>query len=169
MANRQLADFVKTWKTNLPHTSSDHAAIVTSITSTLYVTARLSPNWGKITWKVEGKPKAVIKEEIRKLMGSTVNNEHATSFKWSMETEPENAVDDFDFNLSLLIHTIKKHAHLKRPCKWSKPWWTPELTQLRKDFTCAERKARMNPALTQDRKEKKKAYQANVKRAKAAH
>ena len=49
LANRQLADFVKTWKTNIPHTGSDHTAIVTSITSTPYGTARPSPNWGKIT------------------------------------------------------------------------------------------------------------------------
>jgi len=54
LANRRLADFVKTWKTNIPHTGLDHAAIVTSITSAPYVTARPSPNWGKITWKVEG-------------------------------------------------------------------------------------------------------------------
>ena len=169
LANRQLADFVKRWKTNIPHTGSDHTAIVTSITSAPYITARPSPNWGKITWKVEGKPNAVIEDEVTKLMGSRFNNEHTTSFKWTRETERENAVDDFDFNLSLLIHTIKKHPPMKRPCKWSKPWLTPELTQLRKDFTCVARKAKMNPALTQHATEKKKAYQSNVKRAKAAH
>ena len=156
LANPQLADFVKTWKTNIPHTGSDHTAIVTSITSAPYVTARLSPNWGKITWKVEGKPNTVIEEEVRKLMGSTVDDEHAASFKWTRETEPESVVDDFDFNLSLLIHTIKKHAPMKRSCRWSKPWWTLELTDLRKDFTCATSKAKMDRTLTQDAKEKKK-------------
>jgi len=40
----------------------------------------------------------VIEEEVKKLMGSTVDNEHDASFKWTRETEPENAVDDFDFN-----------------------------------------------------------------------
>ena len=133
-------------------------AIVTSITCTPYVTARPSPNWGKITWKVKGKPNAVIEEEIKKLMDPTINNEHTTSFRWTRETEPENAVDDFDFNLSLLIHTIKKHAPMKRPCGWSKPWWTPELTQLRMDITCTTRKAKIDPTLTQNAKEKKKAY-----------
>ena len=168
LANRQVADFVKTWKTNILHTGSDHTAIVTSITSTPYVMARPSPDWGKITWKVEGKPNAVIEEEVWKLMDPTINSEHATSFRWTRETEPENAVDDFDFNLSLLIYTIKKHAPMKRPCRWSKPWWTPKLTQLRKDFTCTARKAKMDPTLTQNAKEKKKAYQFSVKRVKAA-
>ena len=65
---------------------------------------------------------AVIEEEVKKLMSSTVNNEHTTLFKWTREPEPENAVDDFNFNLSLLIHTIKKHAPMKRPCRWPKPW-----------------------------------------------
>jgi len=169
LANRQLADFVKTWKTNIPHTGSDHTAMITSITSAPYVTARPSPNWGKITWKVKGKSNVVIEEEIKKLMSSAVNDEHATSLKWTRESEPDNAVDNFEFNLSLLIHTIKKHAAMKRPCRWSKPWWTPELTKLRKDFTCAARRAKMDPSLTQDAKEKKKPYQSTVKRAKAAH
>jgi len=169
LANPQLADIVKTWKTNIPHTGSNHTAIVTSITYAPYVTARPSPNWGKITWKVEGKPNALIEEEVKKPIGSTVDNEQAASFKWTRETEPESEVDDFDFNLFLLIHTIKKHVPMKRPCRWSKPWWTPELTQLRKDFTCATRKAKMDPTLTQDMKEKKKTYQSSVKRAKAAH
>jgi len=31
LANRQVADFVKIWKTNISHTGSDHTAIVTSI------------------------------------------------------------------------------------------------------------------------------------------
>ena len=168
LANRQLADHVLTWKTNIPHTVSDHTAIVTSITFTPYVTARLSPNWGKKTWKVKRKPNAVIEEEVKKPMGSMVNKEHTISFKWTRETEPENAADDFDFNQSLLIHTIKKHALMKRPCRWSKPWWTPELTQLRKDIPCAARKANIDPTLTQDAKDKKKAYQSNIKRAKAA-
>jgi len=43
------------------------------------------------------------------------------------------------------------------------------ITQLRKDFTCAARKAKIDPTLTQDAKEKKKTYQSNVKRAKVAH
>jgi len=122
-----LPDFVKTWKTNIPHTGSDHIAIITSITSASYIIGRPSPNWGKITWKGEGKLNTMIKEEIKKLMSSAVNDEHTTSFKWTRETKPENAVDDFEFNLFLLIHTVKKHAPMKRPCRWSKPWWTPEL------------------------------------------
>jgi len=169
LPNGQLADFVKTWKTNIPHTGSYHTAIVTSITSALYITARPSPNWGKITWKVEGKPNTVIEEEVKKLIGSMVDNEHMASFKCTRETEPESVVDNFNFNLSLLIHTIKKHALMKRPCRWSKPWWTPELTQFRKDFMCAARKAKMDPTLTQDAKIKKKTYPSNVKRDKAAH
>jgi len=76
-----LADFVKTWKTNILHTGSDHAAIITSISSTPYVTARPSPNWGKITWKVEGKLNAVFEEEIKKLMRSTADDEHTASLK----------------------------------------------------------------------------------------
>jgi len=102
-------------------------------------------------------------------MSTMANDEHAASFKWTQETEPENAVDNFQFNLSLLIHSIKKYAPMKRPYRWSKPWWTLELTQLRKDFTCSLRRAKTDPSLTQDMKEQNKVYQSNIKRAKAAH
>jgi len=42
-----------------------------------------------------------------------------------------------------------------------KPWWTPELTQLRKDFTSPARRAKSDPTMTRDAKEKKKAYQSS--------
>jgi len=105
-----LADFVKTWKTNIPHTGSDHIAIIISISSTPYIAARPSPNWRKITWKVEGKPNAVIEEEIKKLMCFMAENEHTASFKRTPEAEHENAINNFEFNLSLLIHSVKKYA-----------------------------------------------------------
>ena len=111
----------------------------------------------------------MIEEEIKKLMSSTADDKHSASFKWTQETKPQNALDNFKFNLSVLIHSIKKHAPMKRPCRWSKSWGTPELAQLRKHFTCPTRRARTDPSLTQDMKEKKKAYQSEIKRAKAPH
>jgi hypothetical protein len=38
--------------------------------------------------------------------------------------------ENFKYNLNLLIHTIKKYALMKRPTKWSKAWWIPDLTDL---------------------------------------
>jgi len=71
----------------------------------------------------------VIEEEIRKRMSSIANDQHAASFKETPETEPESAIDNFEFNLSLLIHFVKKHVPMKRPyrCiskkKHPTPWY----------------------------------------------
>ena len=37
-------------------------------------------------------------------------NEHTASFKRTPEAEHENAINNFEFNLSLLIHSVKKYA-----------------------------------------------------------
>jgi len=169
LANNQLAEFVKTWRTNFPHTGSDHLAIITTISSTTFTPMRPSPDWNRITWKTGGEANAVIEDELKALMGNEGEDRNNTLFKWTKEEDPENAIVDFEHNLSLLIPTIKKHAPVKRPCKWSKSWWTPELTQLRKDFTVKTRKAKEDPRVTDDAKQAKKKYQNEVKKAKATH
>jgi len=48
----------------------------------------------------------------------------------------------FTSSLSILISTIETSVLLSRPFSWSKPWWTPLLTTLPKDFTKVNRKAK---------------------------
>jgi len=61
------------------------------------------------------------------------------------------------------------NALIKRPCKWSKSWWTPKLTQLTKDFPVKTRKVKEDPGGMDDAKQAKRKYQHEVKRAKARH
>ena len=102
-------------------------------------------------------------------MGNEGQGRNSTVFKWTKEGDPENAIEDFEHNLSLLTHTIKKHAQFKRPCKWSNSWWTPELTQLRKDFTVKTRKAKEDLRGMDDARQAKRKYQNKVKKAKSTH
>ena len=81
---------------------------------------------------------------------------------------PQLALENFEYNLSLLIHTIRKHAPTRRPCRWSKPWWTEELTQPRKIFCQEGRKARNDPVLRERAKQEKRDYQNKMKQAKTA-
>jgi len=111
----------------------------------------------------------VIEDELKVPIGNKRENRNYTLFKWTKEGDPEDAIEDFEHNLSLLIYTIKKHAPVKRPCKWSKSWWTPELTQLGKDFTFKTRKAKEDPEVVDDAKHAKKKYQNEVKKARAIH
>jgi len=122
LANNLLAEFVKTWRTNIPHTGSDHRAIITTISSTTFTQTRPSPDWNQITRRTGGEANMVIEDELKALMGNEGEGRNSTVFKWTKEGHSENAIEDFEHNLSLLIHTIKKHALIKRRCKWSKSW-----------------------------------------------
>ena len=87
-----------------------------------FTTARPAPAWEKITWTIDGKPSEVMKEELWRLMDFEAGPENPPSFGETKKEEPQLALENFEYNLSLLIHTIKKHAPTKRPCRWSKPW-----------------------------------------------
>ena len=64
----------------------------------------------------------IIEKDLEALMNIETNSGRTNSFRRTKKDEPDKAIEDFDHNLSLLIHTIKKLALTKRPCKWSKPW-----------------------------------------------
>ena len=169
LANRPLGNHIKHWKTNITHTGSDHRAIVTTITTKSFMTARPAPAWEKITWMIDGKPSEVMKEELRKLMDFEARPEDPHSFRETKRGEPQLALENFEYNLSLLIHTIKKHPPTKRLCRWSKPWWTEELTQPRKTFCREGRLAREDPGRKELSNQAKRNYQNKLKQAKSAH
>jgi hypothetical protein len=130
LADRHCQKFVKSWKTNLPSTGSDHIAIKTEIQTTPWGNPKPSPNWGKIAWRnEEGKPNEDIKEDLMALI-SEKETPNSPKFRKTADWEGMEAEDNFEYNLNLLIHTIKKHAPMKRPSRWSKAWWTTDLTDL---------------------------------------
>jgi len=145
VANNELAEFVKTWRTNILHTGSDHSAIMTTISGTTFTPTRPSPDWNRITWQTGGEANAVIEDELKVLMGNKSEGRNSTIFKWTKEGDSENTIEYFEDNLSLLMYTIKKQKPIKISCKWSKSWWTPKLTQLWKDWTVKTRKAKEVP------------------------
>jgi len=122
LANNLLAEFVNRWRTNIPHTGSDHRPIITTISSTIFTPTRPSPDWNHITWRIGREAKEVIVDELKVLMGNDGEGRNSTIFKWTKEGDSEDSIEDFEHNLSPLIHIIKKHALIKRPFKWSKSW-----------------------------------------------
>jgi hypothetical protein len=77
-----------------------------------------------------------IKEALMALIYET-ETPNKPRFRKTEDWKGRDAEDNFEYNLNLLIHTIKKHSLMKRPTKWSKAWWTPELTDLRKEYSRA--------------------------------
>ena len=116
LANRYPEIHIKYWKTNIAHTGSDHKAIVTTIATKSFTTAKPALAWEKITWPIDRKPSEVMKEELRRLMDFEAEPGDSPSFRETKKEESQLAVENFEYNLSLLIHTVKKHAPTKRPC-----------------------------------------------------
>ena len=51
------------------------------------------------------------------------------------------------WSLDRLTALLKEHTPVSRPCHYSKPWWTPHLTTLRREFHKASRMARKHGTL----------------------
>jgi len=81
LPNNLLAEFVKTWRTNIPHTGSDHHTIITTICSTTFTPTRPSPDWNRITWKTGGEANPVIEDELKVLTGNEGEGRNSTVFK----------------------------------------------------------------------------------------
>ena len=58
----------------------------------------------------------------------------------------------------MLIGLLKSHTTPRRPLKWSKRWWTPNLTQLRRIFYSAARAAKKDPSKDPQAKLAKNTY-----------
>ena len=74
-------------------------------------------------------------------------------------------------SLNRLTARLKEHTPVSRPSHHSKPWWTPHLTTLRREFHKASRKARKHytPALQDVAHVSKAAYFKAIKAAKNKH
>jgi len=51
---------------------------------------------------------------------------------------------------------------MKRPTRWSKAWWTQELTELRKIYTAAAQRTRRDGTVVQERDEAKRTYKKGL-------
>jgi len=64
---------------------------------------------------------------------------------------------------------VKNWAPQKTPTRWSKAWWTPDITELRRVYTSAARRVRRDGSGVEERNDAKKAYKNAIDRAKRKH
>jgi len=83
--------------------------------------------------------------------------------------EAEGAEERFGDNLGRLIQMVKNWAPQKNPTRWSQAWWTADITELRRVYTSAARQVRCDWSGVEQRNEAKKAYQAEIDKAKRKH
>jgi len=124
-ANPALLPLVKSWEASLPSTGSDHIPITITLATPSLHQKPPRPRWADSDWE--------ILDPI------------ITSFKVpaapSFPTPPK-LREWMSESRSCLVALLKEHTPLSRPSHNSKPWWTPHLTILRREYHKAARAAR---------------------------
>src|SRR5205807_2515796 len=152
-ANPAAAPFFKTWETSLPSTGSDHVAITILLSAPLLRLPPPTPNWDKVDWNAF----KIQLASIRVPSPPSMPNNHSLS-TW------------FNRHLSTVSTLLLNHTPKKRPSFQSKPWWTDQLSSLRRAFHSASRRSRKLPTTSHltDTKNLKNKYFHAIKQAKAS-
>ena len=153
-ASPSLVPFCLTWDTPLPSTGSDHVPVQIMLSHPFTSSPSPSPNWSLTDWPTLA---PLLKD-------FTVPQPPPLPTRLSLEAW-------FDRHLSRLTTLLTSHTPTKCPSYRSKPWWSPLLSLLRKEFHSATRKARSShlPADRAAANLSKKGYFKVIKAAKAAH
>ena len=153
-ASPRLTPFCHHWDTSLPSTGSDHVPITITVSHPVLSPPMPSPNWALTDW-----------DSLTPLLGDLVFPAPPQLLTLlSLEAW-------FDRHLSTLTSLLTSHTPVKRPSHRSKPWWSPLLTVLRREFHSASRVARVS-CLAPDQdvaRLSKRGYFKAIKAAKSSH
>jgi len=124
-ANPHLLPLVKSWEASLPSTGSDHIPITITLAAPSLNQEPPRPRWADTNWETLD---PIVK-----------------GFKvpaaLSCPTPPQ--LDEWmSESLNRLVALLKEHTPVSRPSHHSKPWWTPHLSVLRREYHKATRAAR---------------------------
>jgi len=132
-ANTALLPYFSSWNPSLPPTGSDHTALSIILSTPLLKPPPRGLNWKFTDW-----------DHISPLLADlTLAAPPALSTPSSLDLW-------FDNSLAKITHLITSNTPTKCSSSYSKPWWTPELTQLRRihhHSTRLMRKNQSSPAL----------------------
>lgn len=170
-----LVNQIQDWQT-LPDLGSDHFGILFSITSATSTTSTNSANTRFNTkladWDLF-KKSLVLKISESSLLSQLDLNRGLREDLSNLGLQP----DDLDQKMDLMASTLTKaiidasNASIPRTSTSakSKPWWTDEIRQLRKNLTSISRKAKKNPYFHQEYQNAKNRYFNKIKKAKIDH
>src|SRR5437588_2875262 len=146
--------FFQSWESSLLSTGSDHVPITILLSAPLLRPPPPTPNWDKSDWNALKSQLASI--QIPSPPSMPTNHSLST---W------------FDRHLSTVSTLLLNHTPKKRPSFQSKPWWTDQLSSLRRAFHSASRRSRKLPTTSHltDTKNLKNKYFHAIKEAKASH
>jgi len=112
-ANTALLPFFSSWNPSLPPTSSDHAALTIILPTPLLKAQPKGLNWKYTDWNLI----PPLLADLTFASSPALPTPHSLNL-W------------FDDCVGKIRHLITSNNPTKRLSSYSKPWWTPELTQL---------------------------------------
>ena len=153
-ANPPLLPQVKRWEASLPSTGSDHVPITITLSPPSLHQKRPRPRWEDTDWETLDQ---IVKDF--KVPAGPPGPTPPQLDQWLSES------------LNRLVALLKEHTPVSRPSHHSKPWWTPHLTVLRRQYHKATRTARKHhtPHMREVAGTSKAGYFKAIKAAKNKH
>ena len=154
-ANPHMFSAFRSWDAlSLPSIGLDHTPIIVTVRPPSLHNDKPTPRWQEADWPG-------LTNQLK---------------NWLVPPPPENPSPNqldqwFSSALFTLTAVIENTASRSRPSPRSKPWWTPLLTTLRKEFTKASRRAKktQTPDSYSIARQSKLGYFKAIKRAKASY
>jgi len=153
-ANPPLLPLVRNWEACLPSTGSDHVPITITLATPLLIWKPPRPRWADTDWET-------LEQTIK---------DFKVPAALSCPT-PQKLGEWMSGSLNRLVALLKEHTRVSRPSHHSKPWWTPHLTILRREYHKAARSARKRdtPDMREVASTSKLGYFKAIKAAKNKH
>jgi len=153
-ANPALLPLVKSWEASLPSMGSDHIPITITLATPALNQKPPRPRWTDKDWET---------------LDPIVKGFKVPAAP-SCPTPPQ-LDESVSESLNRLVTLLKEHMPVSRPSPHSKPWWTPHLSILRREYHKAARTARKhdNPQMREVAGTSKAGYFKAIKAAKNKH
>jgi len=117
LTNTALSPLVSSWDTPLPSTGSDHVPGVVTLKPPASMLPTPTHHWALLDLHAVGKALDVF-----------------TPLPCSARPMPNSLGRWFDISSTRLTSLLTSHAPSRPPCPRSKPWWSPHLSSLRREY-----------------------------------
>jgi len=128
-ANTALSPLVFSWDTPLHSTSSDHVLCGITLRPPAIMQPPPTPHWALLDLQAVGEALYTF-----------------TTVPCPARPTPNSLSRWFDITSTRLNSLLTFHAPSKHPCPCSKPWWSPRLSSLRREYHKYARISRLNPS-----------------------
>jgi len=152
--NTALSSLVSSWDTPLPSTGSDHVPSVITLKPPAIMLPPPTLHWALLDLYAVGKALDTF-----------------TTLPCPARPTPNSLSRWFDISSTRLTSLLTSHAPCKRPCPRSKPWWSPRLSYLRREYHRFARLSRLDPSPLNwsNVKSSRRTYFKAIASAKKAH